>query len=96
MKFTQKHARAIVKKLGGKIIKDTNHDKAVIYNDGQLVAHYGIRRASKEVGHNYIPEQLGISPHQTSKLASCTLGKDWYFESLREQEKERPSPPQSE
>ena len=96
MKFTQRHAHVIAQKLEGKIIKETKHDQAVIYNDGQLVARYGIRRASKEVGHDHIPKQLGISPNQTSRLASCTLGKDWYFESRREQEKENDPPPRNE
>ena len=86
MKFTQKHAHAIVKKLGGEITQKTKHDQAVICNNEQVVARYGIRRASKEVGHPHIPKQLGISPQQTSRLVSCTLDKDSYFDLRREQE----------
>ena len=86
MKFTQEHARKIVKKLKGKIEPHKRHDQAVIRHDGHIVAQYGIRRASKEVPHDYLPEQLGISPHQTSRLASCTLDKDQYFNLLRKQE----------
>lgn len=88
MKFTQEHARAIAEKLKGKVTKETRHDQAAIYDDGQLIARYGIRRASKEGGHDYIPRQLGISPNQTSRLASCTLGKDWYFD-MRRRNKEQ-------
>ncbi len=87
MKFTQKHAHAIVKKLGGETTKGKKHDQAVIYNDEHVIARYGIPRASKEVGHPYLPEQLGISPHQTSRLASCTLDRESYFELRSEQER---------
>ena len=86
MKLTQKHAHAIVKKLEGEIISTKRHDQAIIRNHGHVVARYGIRRASKEVGHDYIPEQLGISPRQTLELATCTLYKEGYFKLSREQE----------
>ena len=83
----QSHAKAIVKKLKGVIEKGKSHDHAVIHNDeGKLIAEYGIRRASKAVGHDFIPKKLRISPHQTLELANCTLSKAEYFTLRREQE----------
>lgn len=85
--FNQGHAHAIVKKLSGTVKKRKRHDQAVIRNDqGELIARYGIRRASKAVGHDFLPKELHISPHQTLELANCRLSKDEYFTLRREQE----------
>ena len=84
MKFTQKEANAIARKLEAEVKdKGGNHAKAIIRYQGRIIATYGIRRSSKSVGHNHIPKQLFISPHQAFDLARCPLERDEYFEKDR-------------
>ena len=87
MKLTQEHARAIAKKLKADIELKGRHEQAVVRYNGSIVARYGIRRSSKAVGHNYIPEQLYVSPRQARQLAQCSLDKDNYFTLLRDKGK---------
>lgn len=83
MPLTQREAQAIARKLDAEIKKGAKHDQAIIRYANRIVARYGIRRASKAVGHSYIPKQLFISPQQALDLAQCPLDKDEYFEILR-------------
>ena len=53
--FTQTDARAIAQKLGAEIVPGRKHDLAIFRYEGQWIGQFGIRRASKEVGHDYIP-----------------------------------------
>lgn len=85
MSFTQQDARAIAKKLGAEVQTKKKHDMAVVRYHGRIVAHYGIRRASREVGHDHIPHQLYISRQQALVLAQCSRDRDGYFAVLREQ-----------
>ena len=86
MPLTQHDARAIATKLKAEIQKNRKHDQAIVRYDGRIVARYGIRRASQEVGHGYIPGQLHISRQQALALAQCSLDRDGYFALLREQD----------
>ena len=81
--FTQVEAEAIAKKLEADIAKGSKHLFAIIRYQGQIIARYGIRRASKSVPHDYIPAQLFISPHQALDLARCPLSKERFWEILR-------------
>ena len=81
--FTQKSARTIANKLGN-IQKKKRHDQAVVRYQGRIVAKFGISRASKEKGHDYIPEQLYISNDEASALAQCSLDSEGYFAILNE------------
>lgn len=86
MPFTRQDARAIAKKLGAEVqTKHKKHDMAIVRYHGRIVARYGIRRASGEVGHDHIPHQLYISRQQALALARCSLDRDGYFVVLREQ-----------
>jgi hypothetical protein len=85
MKFTQRHAHAIAKKLDADIEQGSKHCKVKIRHQGSLVASYNIRRASHEIGHDYIPKQLHVSMKQASSLFQCSLDKDSYFSILGEQ-----------
>ena len=86
MSFTRHEARAIATKLGAEVqTHHKKHDKAIIRYDGSIVAHYGIRRASREVGHDYIPRQLHVSRQQALALVQCSLDRDSYFAILRGQ-----------
>jgi hypothetical protein len=82
--FTQRHAIAIAKKLGCSFREGGAHTYADLYEQGKLIARFGIRRASKEIGHAYIPRELHITQKQTRELHDCTFSKEEYLEALRE------------
>ena len=48
---------------------------AIRYN-GTLIASYGIRRGSKEQGHDYIPGQIKVTMHQAKMLSQCPMSYD--------------------
>jgi hypothetical protein len=79
--LTKEHALRIAKKLGATITGGAGkaHDLALIYHEGRLIAHFGIRRGSrKDLGHDHIPAQLYIRAGQARLLAQCPLSrKDW-------------------
>ena len=82
--FTRIHAEVVAKKLGASIDrKAKNHDKAIIKHGGIIVAHFGIRRSSKEVGHDFLPDALHLQRNQVRRLIECTLGRDEYFDKLK-------------
>ena len=83
--LTQTHAENIANKLSAEIVNKRRHDVAVIKSDGVLLGSYGIRRGSKELGHDYIPRQIGVAMRQAQDLANCPMSKEEYFEEMREQ-----------
>jgi hypothetical protein len=88
MVFTQDDARKIAKKLGAKIEQGKRrHDLAVFWYQGKRIAQFGIRRASKEVGHGHLPDELFISPHQCRDLGNCPLSREGYVAILRSKNK---------
>ena len=84
MILDQDAAHRIAKKLGANVRQGRKHARAEIIHKGQLVAHYGIRRASKPVHHGYIPQQLYISPGQARNLSECPMSAQEYFDVLKE------------
>jgi hypothetical protein len=80
--FTQVHAKAIAKKLDCTIAAGRKHDLAQVFVRGKLVASFGIRRASKEVSHSYLPNQLHITQKNCRDLHDCSLSKQAYIEDL--------------
>ena len=85
--FTRSDALAIGRKLGGKLVDDrNNHDRMEISNDGKLVARFGVRRSSKEVGHGHLPRGLRLTQQDARRLLQCTLSKGDYFALLKEQD----------
>lgn len=84
-KFTREDALTVQKKLGGELdTSGRNHDGVRIFNCGKLVARYGIRRSSKDVGHGHLPKGLRIPQAKVWQLVRCTLSKAAYFELLKE------------
>lgn len=71
----------IAKKLNATI--DTKackaHDIAYIFEDGILIAQFGIRRgSSKELGHDHIPRDLHISSGNARLIGQCPMSReDW-------------------
>ena len=58
------------------IIRDKN---------GIMLGKYGIRRASKELGHDHIPDQIHVTMRQAQNLANCPMRKEDYFKEMRRQ-----------
>ncbi len=87
MMFTREHGVAIAKKLKADIQKDGKHEQVIVRYGDSIVARYGLRRASRAVGHDFIPRQLYVSPRQAKDLAQCSLDRDSYFTLLRDKGK---------
>jgi len=81
--LTQEDARAIARKLKAVIESGRNHDLAIFRYEGQRIAQFGIRRGSKEKGHDYIPRQLHLTQKQCGELRACPLSFDDYVTILR-------------
>jgi hypothetical protein len=82
--FTQKHAIAIAKKLGCSFREGSAHTYAEFYHQGKLIVRFGIRRASKDVGHGHIPRDLQITQKQSRDLHDCSFSIEDYLQALRE------------
>lgn len=85
---TKQHALDIVRKLGAKLVlqkKQRPHDLYAVYEDGLLIAKFGVRRGSnKEQGHDHIPSQLYVGPKDARDLAQCPLSREEWIQKLRE------------
>ncbi len=92
--FTQDDAWKIAKKLKAKIEPGRKHELAVFWHDGKRITQYGIRRGSKNEGHDYLPSQLFVSPPQCRDLSNCPLSLEDYVKILRKKKKipETPKP----
>lgn len=84
--FTQTHAIEIAKKLGCAMRQGKAHTYADLYEQGKLVASFGIRRASREKGHGHIPKALHLTQADSWKLHDCTMTKEEYIQVLREKD----------
>jgi hypothetical protein len=77
MLFDQRDAQAIVRKLKGTIQSGhRKHDIAVITFAGKNICHFGIRRGSGSVGHDYIPGQIHVTPKEARLLVQCPMSLD--------------------
>lgn len=85
--LTQQGAREIADKIKAKIEPRRNHDIAVFRYEGKRITQFGIRRSSKGVPHNYIPNQLFVSYKQCCDLRDCPLSLDDYVKILKEKGK---------
>ena len=81
--LTADEAERIAMKLNAESEERRGHKIAYVRWQGKFIASYGIRRASKEVGHDYIPRQLFITMREALNLARCPLSRDEYFNLLR-------------
>ena len=85
--FTQKHAKAIAKKLDCVLLERAKHVFAELHVGDKLIVSFGIRRASRDVSHSFIPQQLHLKQKECWELHDCTLSKEQYLEILREKGK---------
>ena len=82
MKFIKSDALTIANKLGAQASQRRRHEQWLVKHNGRTVARISVRRASQEVGHDFIPENLHITRPQTRKLIECSLNKESYFSLL--------------
>jgi len=85
--ITKELALRIVKKLKAEIQKRPNrpHDLACVYEKEKLVAMFGLRRGSrKNLGHDFIPDQIYLSAHDARLLGQCPLSREGWVKKLRE------------
>ena|ERR1700722_2644732 len=85
--ITKEIALRIVKKLNAVEItsRSKSHDEYVVREAEMQVAIISIRRSSKKnIGHDYLKNDLHISPHQAKELGQCPWSRDDYMECLRE------------
>ena len=85
--ITKELALKIVKKLGATKIDSRSkaHDEYSVDHEGVHLAIIRIRRGSdKDLGHDYLPRNLHVSPHQARDLAQCPWSRDDFLRCLRE------------
>jgi hypothetical protein len=87
--ITKELADNIAKKLKAKVQKQgKKHDIFTVYHEGKMVAHFGIRRgARKDLGHDYIPNQIFLRPRDARLLGQCPLSREDWVNILKEKGK---------
>lgn len=76
--LTKNHAEAIARKLKAVMMPGRKHDIAAIKYNGKTIAQFGIRRGSRDQGHDYIPGQIHVTRQQAALLAQCPMSfKAW-------------------
>ncbi len=81
--LTAAEAEQIAAKLDADVEEKRNHAVAYVRWQGRIIGSYGIRRGSRELGHDYVPRQIFISMRQALDLARCPMSKEQFFEVLR-------------
>lgn len=90
--LTKDHAIKIAEKLGGQLNtrkKNRPHDLMKVFEKGKLIAHFGIRRGKKSLGHDHIPKDLRVSPHFCLQLADCTKSQEDWLNAIRNHNRQR-------
>lgn len=82
-RLTTDHAEKIAGKLGIRPERGRKHDHVYIRWEGRIIASYGIRRGSRQLAHDYVAEQIFLTPREAINLARCPMSRDEYFEVLR-------------
>jgi len=81
--LTQEDASAIAKKLQAEREPGRSHEIIRFRRNNRIIIQFGIRRASKEVPHNYIPFQMKISQGECRRFRKCDISLEQYVEILR-------------
>jgi hypothetical protein len=75
--LTKEHAETIAKKLKATIRSKPAHDLAIVEYNNKRIVQFGIRRGSRhDSGHDHLPADLHLTPHDTMELARCPLTRD--------------------
>jgi len=81
--LVQSDAWAIQEKLKAEV--DSSARKHVLVkfrHNGMLIFQFGIRRGSKELPHEFIPNQMKISQKECREFRQCSMTLDAYIEIL--------------
>jgi hypothetical protein len=82
--ITKERAVKIARKLGAEMRPEKAHDIAEVFENGKLIAHFGIRRGSeKDKGHDHVLNDLHVNGHYGKLLAACPLTRQNWLEILR-------------
>jgi len=81
--FTQKHAELIARKLDCLIREGKRHTRAALFHNGVLLPSFGIRRGSKQTGHDYLPRELHLKQNECWELYDCGLTREAYLQLMR-------------
>lgn len=82
--FTKQHAEAIAEKLGCNRHEGKRHTRAELFHNGKMIVSFGIRRGSREEGHDYLPSELHLRQKECRELHDCTISAERYLEILAE------------
>ena len=84
--ITKELALKIAEKLQARLVKTKGaHDIWAVWHSGKMIASFGIRRASrKDIGHDYIPGQIFVSPREAALLGHCPMSRQQWIEVLTE------------
>lgn len=76
--ITKELATSIARVLGAEVRSTgKGHDIALIRHEGRVVATFGIRRGSgRDAGHDHVPLQIFLSPHNARRLAQCPMSRE--------------------
>jgi len=81
--ITKELALRIARKLDAEIVPGKKHDAAEVCHKGEVIAWFGIRKGSdKDLGHDHVPGDLFITPHEARLLGQCPLSKDAWIRIL--------------
>ena len=83
-KFTKEHALTIARKLDCRQREGGAHTVAEVFEGEVLVASFGIRRGSGELGHGHLPSALHLKQKECRELYECTLDRPGYIQLMRE------------
>lgn len=84
--LTAEDARAIAVKLMANYEPGrARHEGVEFWHNGRVVVRFGIRRGSKDQGHNYIPRSMYLSQKDCRLFKQCDISVNRYVEMLREQ-----------
>lgn len=82
--FTKQHAQTIATKLACHLSEGKAHTIAEVFEGEVLVARFGIRRGSGELGHDHLPSELHLRRKECKELHDCTLDRHGYIRLMRE------------
>lgn len=87
--ITKQLAVEIAKKLKAEVCKRNKaHDIALVYHEGKMVAHFGIRRGSnKNLSHDHITDQIFLRPRQARLLGQCPMSREEWVKIVAEKGK---------
>ena len=75
--FNKDDAEAIATKWGASVVPKQKHDIVQFWYQNKLVGWYGIRRGSRrDASHDYVPEQMKLSPRQCRDFKDCTKNRN--------------------